>query len=660
VVEDVVHASTDPVSESVDDQPMNAAIVGGGQGCLSILEMVQTRTLGRIRLRVLGVADTDPEAVGVAYARELGIPVVTTDYTELFEIKDLQVIIELTGKEKIRDEIEAGRPRDVRLIDHFGARLFWEVHQAEQVVIQQRTEMQTKVEGERERIAEILGSIPDEILVVDTDMQIQDANSSFLANNDCSIDEIRGLNCYEVEQCIRGECQVAVGNCPFFVAMREGRTTSLVRKHFGEAGETRYASIVGAPLRDRGGDITGMIEITRDITKRIRLEETLATTEVHLQQLMEQAPLATWAKNQTGQYLDANPAACQMFSKSKEELLGKTDLELFPRSIAEKLREGDQDVWTTRDPVSMETDLRIGSRRVSVSTLKFPFLDPEGNPTAVCGLSQDETAQKKAEGQLRETREHLQNILDNSPVIVMTTDMDEKIASFNRGAERSLGYTADEVIGQPMSMLYKDPSQWQDFLRLVMSERAVQDYSIELVCRFGSLLPISLTMSQFKDSSGETIGTVSIGKDISHRKVLMAQILQSERMAAVGRLASGVAHEINNPLAIIAARHHPSSTPLCPQDRGDDRVRRRGCGLERDLFLSREGRTFGWCEDPPRIAAGSSQSGPRRDPAPGNPDEPDQERHRCSELSGRRQHLDERVGRPGQGGDLGQGRRSGH
>ena len=61
-----------------------------------------------------------------------------------------------------------------------------------------------------------------------------------------------------------------------------------------------------------------------------------------------------------------------------------------------------------------------------------------------------------------------------------------------------------------------------------------------------------ITLSELKDSSGKTIGTVGMSKDISHRKALMAQILQSERMAAVGRLASGVAHEINNPLAIIS------------------------------------------------------------------------------------------------------------
>jgi PAS domain S-box-containing protein len=547
-----VTSATGSTEDPENNQPTNVAIVGGGNGCKSILEMVQGETLGRMRMRVLGVADVDPEAVGVRYARELGVPFVTTDYRKLYDIPGLGVVIELTGNEAIRDEIERTRPRHVRLIDHYGARLFWEIHQAEKAIIIQRTEMQRKVEAERERIAEILDSIPDEIVVVDTEMVIQDANSSFLRNNDCSIEDIRGLNCYDVEQSIRGECQVAVGNCPFFTVMKEGRPTSLVRKHFGKSGETRYASIVAAPLRDRAGRITGVIELTRDITKRIRLEETLATTEVHLRQLMEQAPLATYAKNHAGQYLDANPAACVLFGKRKEELLGKTDLELFSRETAEKLRQGEPDVWKRHGSVSMETEIVIGGRRIFLSTVKFPILDNEGSPRALFGLSQDITAQKEAERELRETREYLQNVLDNSPVIVITTDKNDRIASFNRGAERSLGYTADEMIGKPVTVLYRDPSKREEFLRLVRSDKAVQDYSFELLCADGTFLPVSLTLSQLKNSAGETIGTVGMSKDISHRKALMAQILQSERMAAVGRLASGVAHEINNPLAIIS------------------------------------------------------------------------------------------------------------
>ncbi len=204
-----------------EPRPLNAAIIGGGKGCESILKMVQEDSLGRFRMNIRGVADTNPQARGVLYARKLGIEVITTDYRELFDIPKLDLLIELTGIDAVRDEIEKTRPRNISMIDHFGALLFWDLHQAEEVVIQQRTEMQEKVELERERIAQILDCIPDEIVVVDTDMVIQDANSSFLRNNKLEIGDIRGSHCYEIDQPIRGECQVAVENCPFSTVMKE-------------------------------------------------------------------------------------------------------------------------------------------------------------------------------------------------------------------------------------------------------------------------------------------------------------------------------------------------------------------------------------------------------------------------------------------------------
>jgi len=540
-----------PAASGRKDRYINAAIVGGGHGCVSVLEMVKDDTLGRFRLRIQGVADVDPQAPGVKYAREIGIPLVTQDYRELFNIPELDLIIELTGKYEVRDEIERTRPRSIRLIDHFGARLFWELHQAEEAVIRQRTEMRERVEAERVRVVQILNSIPDEMLVLDSEMIVQDANKAFLKNNNMSIEDVHGRHCYEIDQGVRGECQVAVGNCPFFTVIREGRPTSIVRKHFDAEGRARYAVIVGAPLLDTDGKVMGMIEMTRDISDRIRLEEDLQATEVQLKQFMVQAPLATYVKNRAGQYIDVNPATCEMFQKKASEILGKTDYEIFDREAAEKMRQGDREAWNERFAVNVDVEVQLGDRRVFISSVKFPIVDHDGTPTALCGLSTDITAQKEAEIKLNDTREYLQKILDGSPVIIVTTDMEGNIVSFNRGAEESLGYTAEEVIGKPAAIFYRDPTKRDEFLRLVKSGKAVKDYSYELQRKDGTLLPVSITLSQLKDSEGNMIGTVGMSKDISRRKSLMGQMLQSERMAAVGRLASGVAHEINNPLAVI-------------------------------------------------------------------------------------------------------------
>ena len=85
---------------------------------------------------------------------------VTTDYREFYEISDLDLLIELTGSDAVRDELERTRPRHVKLIDHFGARLFWELHQAEEATIRQRTEMRERMQAERDWIARRISTNP--------------------------------------------------------------------------------------------------------------------------------------------------------------------------------------------------------------------------------------------------------------------------------------------------------------------------------------------------------------------------------------------------------------------------------------------------------------------------------------------------------------------
>ena len=106
------------------------AIVGGGKFCKAILEFLFEGGYEKARPHVLGVADMDENAAGMRYARDLGIPT-STDYTQFYEMEDLETILELTRSPDLPESIRRTKPAHVRLIDHFEARTLWDFLQVE-------------------------------------------------------------------------------------------------------------------------------------------------------------------------------------------------------------------------------------------------------------------------------------------------------------------------------------------------------------------------------------------------------------------------------------------------------------------------------------------------------------------------------------------------
>ncbi len=134
-------------------QRLNVAIVGGGSGCKAIMDMMFAEKLHQLRMKIVGVACTNPRAVGYRYAQEKGI-YTTTDYRGLYEVEDLDMIIEVTGRDEVAKEIARTKPGHVRLIDHVAARLFWEIFHIEEERLKERKRSEERLRRSEASLAE--------------------------------------------------------------------------------------------------------------------------------------------------------------------------------------------------------------------------------------------------------------------------------------------------------------------------------------------------------------------------------------------------------------------------------------------------------------------------------------------------------------------------
>lgn len=161
---------------------------------------------------------------------------------------------------------------------------------------------------------------------------------------------------------------------------------------------------------------------------------------------------------------------------------------------------------------------------------------------------------EKTYEELKSTKYYTQMILDNSRVIIVTTDTSGRIVEFNREAEALLEYSKDEVVGKDVLTLYDNPGQRNEMMRSAVSSGdvwEVRNREVRFRSKTGKVVHVILTLSTMVNEEGRIIGTVGVGKDISEQKMLQFKLLQTEKLAGIGTLATGIAHEINNPLAGI-------------------------------------------------------------------------------------------------------------
>jgi PAS domain S-box-containing protein len=144
-------------------------------------------------------------------------------------------------------------------------------------------------------------------------------------------------------------------------------------------------------------------------------------------------------------------------------------------------------------------------------------------------------------------------IIDSSEDAIISRDLNGIITSWNNAARRMYGYTAEEIVGQSILRLVPDELRFEEneILRKLRAGERLEHFETTRLSKSGQRIEVSLTISPIKDSAGRVIGISKIARDISARKQMERSLVQSEKLAAAGRMAATVAHEINNPLEAV-------------------------------------------------------------------------------------------------------------
>jgi two-component system NtrC family sensor kinase len=178
-----------------------------------------------------------------------------------------------------------------------------------------------------------------------------------------------------------------------------------------------------------------------------------------------------------------------------------------------------------------------------------------------------------AERRIRDLERYTENIIQNMNSALLVVDMDGRITFCNPPAGRILGEDASALRGRAVWDWFGDGSGKGSLLATTISEGVSFKGAERIITRTdGTPVPIGISCSPFFDSAGVKIGAVAIFQDLTEVKQLQSQVLQTEKMASIGQLAAGVAHEINNPMGFIHANLFQMAEYLTDLRRVWDRV----------------------------------------------------------------------------------------
>jgi len=171
-------------------------------------------------------------------------------------------------------------------------------------------------------------------------------------------------------------------------------------------------------------------------------------------------------------------------------------------------------------------------------------------------LMVDDITQKiNLQQELNKTQRYLSHLVENSTDAIISFDLSGVIVTWNQGAEAIYGYSAEEAVGKKWNILVPVHlhDQMAHLLKWVKESSSVKNLELSMINREGKEIPMTMSMFLIKDPHGHVFGLSCISRDQSEKRDLQNQLIHTQKMASLGTMAAGMAHDINNPLASILA-----------------------------------------------------------------------------------------------------------
>ncbi len=307
--------------------------------------------------------------------------------------------------------------------------------------------------------------------------------------------------------------------------------------------ETVYFDISYSPVRDEKQKVRGVFCIVNETTERVKFEGALKSSEERLRAIFSQSAAGISQTDLTGRFLLVNNRFCEIVGYSEAELLTLRMHDItFPEDIAESARLFKRMASTGQSYEIEKRYLRKNGGLVWVTNSVSVLRDERGNFRQAAAVIVDITERKRAQ----EVERRLAAIIASSNDAILGIDLRMRITTWNAGAERLYGYSAEEMVGRSVMTLVPEDRIDEEpaILRQVSAGLKVEPYETKRLHKDGRCVDVLLSVSPIYDAYGSIVGASKLAHDITVRK-------EAERLQTV--LVGELNHRVKNVFATVLA-----------------------------------------------------------------------------------------------------------
>ncbi len=298
-------------------------------------------------------------------------------------------------------------------------------------------------------------------------------------------------------------------------------------------------------------------------------EEALPDCGERFNALYDRSLFCIFVYDLEGRFMDANMATLSMLGYSREEFLSKTVLSIVGEAQAAKAMKAMEEIKRNgflRKP--NEYRLKRKDGRAIWIEVESCMLYREGKPRAIQGVAREITERKCAEDALRNGEEKYRALFEESQDAIFITTPEGKLADINPAGLGLFGFSSkEEILKIDVARdLYFNPRDREKYQRAMAEQGHVKEYEIDLKKKDGQKVIVEVTAVTVCDGGGNITAYRGIMRDVTTQKQLEQQVIQSQKMEGIGRLAAGIAHDFNNLLTSIIGYAGMMQMKLDPGD----------------------------------------------------------------------------------------------